>query len=218
VIPRIVHRIWLGSDEPEWTRALAASWEQPGWEVLTHHAPPFELVNQEIYDRAEEIVPDHVGQLRSDILRYELLARFGGVYVDTDYECLRPIDEVIAGASCFAAWEEQYRWVGNTILGSAPGHPFMRNLIAAIPFSVERKRNGARRPNRLTGPHLVTRIWREDPFQATIFDQRQFYPFGWREIAGHIERPVDPQAQWPMAYGVHWWANQRREQGVPCPA
>lgn len=26
--------------------------------------------------------------MKSDILRYEILQKFGGVYIDTDYECL----------------------------------------------------------------------------------------------------------------------------------
>ena len=29
--------------------------------------------------------------MKSDILRYEILQKFGGVYIDTDYECLQNI-------------------------------------------------------------------------------------------------------------------------------
>ena len=32
---------------------------------------------------------------KSDIFRYEILYRFGGVYVDTDFECIKPFE-------CFA--------------------------------------------------------------------------------------------------------------------
>ena len=31
--------------------------------------------------------------MKSDILRYEILHTYGGVYIDTDYECVRNIGE-----------------------------------------------------------------------------------------------------------------------------
>jgi mannosyltransferase OCH1-like enzyme len=32
---------------------------------------------------------------KSDIWRYEILFRLGGVYVDTDFECVRPFDSLL---------------------------------------------------------------------------------------------------------------------------
>lgn len=46
------------------------------------------LRNQHAYSAA----PNY-GQ-KSDILRYELLERHGGVYVDVDMECVRPLDDL----------------------------------------------------------------------------------------------------------------------------
>ena len=34
---------------------------------------------------------------RADVLRYEILRRHGGVYVDVDVECLRPLDDLLTG-------------------------------------------------------------------------------------------------------------------------
>ena len=53
--------------------------------------------------------------MRSDILRLEILARFGGVYLDTDVKPIRPLDEmcppeVRAWAAC-----EQLDIVSNAI-------------------------------------------------------------------------------------------------------
>lgn len=212
VIPRIIHRVWLGGPEPEWTRPFAETWRRPGWEVRQWDedsvAELFPLVNQRIFDDAETIAPDHVGQLRSDVLRYEILHRFGGVYVDTDLECLRPIDSLL-DVDCFAAWEQEGRWVGNTILGCVPRHPFMGRLLDAIPGSV--KRNAGRRPNRMTGPHLVTRLWRHDGEGVTVYGQRQFYPYDWSEVDQFA-----PGDQFSDAYTVHHWANKRRERAIPC--
>lgn len=208
------HRVWLGGQEPEWLRRLARTWtdNHPEWELRqwtdenVHEL--FPLTNQAVYDAATAIAPRNVGQLRSDVLRYEILARFGGVWIDADLECLEPIDDLLEGAECFAAWEEQDRWIGNTFLGSVPGHPFMERLVAAIPGSVEANRG--RRPNRMTGPHLVTRLWRGDPSGLTILDQSLIFPYSWRDIADH-----GLGEEHPGAYCCHHWRNKRCEQGAP---
>lgn len=210
MIPKRIHRIWLGGDEPEWTQPFADSWRLGEWEVVTHTEPPFELANQAIYDQAEEIAPDHVGQLRSDILRYELLYRLGGVYVDCDFQLLKPLDGLLAGIDCFSAWEEQGRWIANGLIGAAPGHPFIAALIAGIPASVQAR--PGQRPARVTGPQYLTRTWRrEGRSTLSIFEQRLLYPFGWREIDDYEPGTFDPAERWPEAIAVHWWANKRRE-------
>lgn len=206
MIPKVIHRLWLGGPEPEWTRPFRATWDRPGWKVVDwderrlEQMPP--LVNQDVFDRAEKIAPDHVGQLRSDVLRYEILWRYGGVYVDTDLECLKPLDPLL-DVACFAGWEVQDRWVGNTILGAVPEHPFIGKLIGGL--------RGVKpgRPNRITGPHHVTRTHRATP-GLTVYPQGHFYPYGWDEI-----RENGPGGDWPDdAFTVHHWANQRREKNL----
>lgn len=203
----IVHRIWLGGDEPGWTRPFADTWRQPGWSVWQwtddNIASLFPLRNQDIYDRAPQIAPHHTGQLRSDVLRYEILHRFGGVYVDTDFECLRPIDGLIEGVECFAAWEEPGRWVNNAILGCTPGHPFLDRLIDGLPRSV--RLNARFKPNRMSGPRYLTNVWRRNGKGVEVFDRELFYPYSWRDVADNA-----PGQDFPDAYAVHHWANKRR--------
>jgi mannosyltransferase OCH1-like enzyme len=212
-LPRVVHRIWLGGPEPDWCRPFADTWRRPGWELRQWSGPEelYPLRNQDVYDRAREIAPDHVGQLRADVLRYEILARYGGVYVDADFECLRPIDALIGGAESFAAWELQERWIANGLMGAVPGHPFIERLIEALPRSVAAR--PGQRPARVTGPQFLTRMQRRHGGLDLILPQHLVYPYGWDEVAEH-----GPNEHWPDAWLVHHWSNQRRERGLPCPA
>jgi len=62
------------------------SWKEynPEWEHIFWDEDmiyELNLVNKEAYD-----AKDNPG-FRSDIARYEILNRFGGMYVDTDFEC-----------------------------------------------------------------------------------------------------------------------------------
>ena len=48
-----------------------------------------------------------------------LLAQHGGVYVDTDVECRKPLDELLTGVEAFAALELPGR-LGTAVIGSVP--------------------------------------------------------------------------------------------------
>lgn len=179
------------------------SWKQlhPDWEHR-FHAEFDDLENQRVYDAAESITP-HVGQLRSDLARYELLWRHGGVYVDTDMEALRPLDDLL-DVPCFAGWERQGRWVNNAIIGAEPGHPLMRSLIEQAPASIHRHRG--ERPNKMTGPHLLTPLAR-DRDDVVIHDEPVFYPYSWSEL--------DAQGgDYGNAYTAHHWDNTRKRRGM----
>jgi mannosyltransferase OCH1-like enzyme len=90
VIPRIIHQIWLGPLTPP-SKALD-SWKKkhPNWEyrLWTEDNLP-NLKNQHAFD-----VSDNYPQ-KADILRYELLEQFGGVYVDADVHCIKPVDRSV---------------------------------------------------------------------------------------------------------------------------
>lgn len=203
MIPRTIHHIWVGPPMPDPLTAYMRTWRDlhPDWEHVLWSSFD-DLTNQDAYDRAEEITP-HVGQLRSDLARYEILHRHGGVYVDCDMEALRPIDDLLS-AGCFAGWETDGVWVNNAVLGCVPGHPLMADLIAAAPASIEA--NAGARPNRMTGPHLLTPHARRHGI--TVHPSAAFYPYHWSNL---------DQRDYGDAYAVHHWANQRRKRGVPLP-
>jgi mannosyltransferase OCH1-like enzyme len=120
--------------------------------------------------------------------------------VDTDLECLRPIDALIRDESCFAGWERQNQWVGNTILGSVPGHPFFADLVEGLATNV-RRRAGSR-PNKLSGPQYLTRVYRRHAKTVRVFDEKLFYPYSFDQLDRQGER-------FPKSYTIHHWDHQR---------
>ena len=82
--------------------------------IKAHGGEEF-LTNQQLYDDAEVYVSErYAGQLRSDLARYDILWRYGGVYVDCDLEALRPIDDLL-DVPGFAGWETDGVWVNNAM-------------------------------------------------------------------------------------------------------
>lgn len=91
-IPKILHFIWFGSDLPEEFREYIDTWKHhhPDYKVMVwdeHNLP--KLQNQTLFDKAKTHAE------RSDIARLEILQRYGGIYIDTDYECHRNIEPII---------------------------------------------------------------------------------------------------------------------------
>ena len=123
-IPKIIHQIWLGSPVPQQFNKYINSWKNnhPDWEYrlwADDDIVAFGLYNQEMYDEAE-----NYGE-KSDIARYEILERFGGVYVDIDFECLQPLDALHHMYDFYIGiqpLDTRYVQVNNALIGSIPGH------------------------------------------------------------------------------------------------
>src|SRR6202012_2361941 len=137
LIPKGFHRVWLGGGEmPEEYVHFGQTWldHPPGWEMRTWSEPELsDLVNQQHFDDALNYAE------KSDFARYEILQRHGGVYLDTDVECLANIEALIEGLQGFIG-EEQYGWLGSAVVGAVPGHPFINRLVSALPKSYDNHR------------------------------------------------------------------------------
>jgi inositol phosphorylceramide mannosyltransferase catalytic subunit len=157
-IPRTFHQIWLGPDPfPEEYAAYQATWlrHHPGWALRfwTEENLPEELRRPEVAERLRNPTD------RSNILRLELIWRFGGVYVDTDVECLRSIDPLIEDTDFFITLRHSGgRSTNNFFFGAVAGHPILdRGLDEIRPrqkFGATNKgRTGVRFMNELIAGH-----------------------------------------------------------------
>jgi len=144
------------------------------------------LVNQSIFDMARSPAQ------RCDVLRYELLYMYGGVYLDMDFECLRSIDQLLLNISAFAGYEVPGR-VAIGILGATPGHPLFRELVLQLPQYFD----PGLPPNVATGPVFMTKAIRKFPY-VKIFDPPFFYPV-------YMDGTVFGEPK--MAYAIHHWAH-----------
>lgn len=207
MIPTTVHRLWTGPPMPDHLAGYVASWTEhhPSWtsRLWTDADDWSWLANYDLWQRAPELFPRNVGQFRADVARLELLHRDGGVWADTDMECLRPLDPLLAEAGdLFLAWEQEPLWVNNAVMGAVPGHPLLAELIDALPASVAARRPGDR-PNRVSGPQFITPHVRAQPAGTVrVYPARMFYPYLWSELDRQGEH-------FPDAYTVHHWHNRR---------
>ncbi|HVX00671.1 MAG TPA: glycosyltransferase [Candidatus Babeliaceae bacterium] len=209
-IPKIIHQIWLGSPLPERYKHHQRSWIKmhPTWQYklwTDRDIRKLGLYNQAAYDAAA-----NYGE-RSDIARYEILYRFGGLYVDTDFECLIPFDifhhryTFYTGVMRIGQIE-----LNNALIGSAPHHPLLRHCIESI--SNENRFDPITQTEARTGPTHFTKSFFEYISSMPNNDLvialpiSFFYPLPVRVAQYNTLQQIK---EWitPNSYAVHYWAN-----------
>src|SRR5271166_1277517 len=144
MIPRIIHQVWVGDSEMpplaqgwrEQMQRLHPDWKHHLWtESTIGQLPGLELLGQ---CRSQSA--------RANVVRLAAINVHGGIYLDSDCEVIRPLDDLL-NHEAFAALEDPH-YVCNAVFGAVPNHPWIRWQIDNLPNYV------ARRPP--WGPALMT--------------------------------------------------------------
>ena len=202
-IPKIIHQIWLGSEFPEKYKLFQQSWikHHPDWEYKLWQEADIEklpLHNRALYDAAR-----NYGE-KSDIARYEILYMFGGLYVDTDYECIKPCDIFHYSYDFYIGiqpLDTNSAQLGIGLIGAAPGHQLLNYAIKGLPASAQQTQQIVVK----TGPFYFTRIFclyaRQVPGITIAFPATFFYPRGYNQS-------FEERVNWlkPESFAVHHWA------------
>lgn len=93
-IPKILHQFWHGGPMPEKYKKLTAKWlaMHPDWQYILwdeQKVAEFGLTNKWMYDNM--VNPS----AKSDVVRYEVVYSYGGVYVDTDFLPCKNFDKLL---------------------------------------------------------------------------------------------------------------------------
>ena len=190
-IPKILHRVWVGpAPMPEEHVEFGESWRahHPDWDHrLWTEDDLAELGIERAYvERAKS--PSEI----SNLMRYRILERHGGVYVDTDFECLRPLGSILRGVEAFAAYTLP-GIAATGIIGCISGHPALRQAAEQSLITV-----GTAPAPTPTGPQFFTQVLADHP-EVTVFPRELFFPYLWDEPHRRYER-------FEHAYAVHHWA------------
>lgn len=179
--PRVIHQIWLGTgNTPPYH--LMDSWKR------AHVADGFDYIlwtEDEL--EARDVILELVEQMkwspsmagRADLLRWELLWRFGGVYSDADSLCLSSCleilehaersgknlvcayeNEAVRGPGCFPQYEDIPRHsplISNGFIAVTKEHPLIRAAIDTL-LRMPRDELSLTPPWRASGPGLLTRL------------------------------------------------------------
>ena len=202
-IPKKIHQIWLGPLESP-IKAMD-SWRilHPDWEYfLWTEANMPSLKNQQVFDDS-----DNYPQ-KSDILRYELLVKHGGIFVDADEYCIKPIDDLLGGLNdqgieVFAAYEgrkQDQELIANGVLGCQQGSAFMQKMVDEIDIS------SAKPAWEMVGPRYLTNMLEKYSPKKAVLRSKVFFPIHHRQKS---KRKISVQElkKDPEIYGIQLWGS-----------
>lgn len=190
-IPRRVWMLWFQgiSEAPIVVQKCMASWveKNPGWDVVLLDSG--NLADYITLDMPDNIVQGTTLQMRSDLVRWALLSKYGGVWADATTFCRIPLDQWIdtAAPTGFFAFYKGKRNVimQNWFLASIKSSPIcaglyemLRNFCVDYPFATRLR--GRRRIlaiplslNRYTRKYwcnpLVVKLFRAYPYTISFY-------------------------------------------------
>ena len=135
-IPKKIPQIWLGPKPipklyKEYTKtwqALHHDWEYKLWRE--EDIASWNFGSKDLFNKASSY------QEKSDILRYEILYRYGGLYIDMDYKALKNFDTLHYTYHFYAGIEPMVNgdsiYIANSIIGSVSNNIILKNTLERI--------------------------------------------------------------------------------------
>lgn len=225
--PQVIHRLWLGPGPmPADYQRFGQDWAElnPGWEVwewtnidVETTVWNNEVVLEDIRERGGDSVEAAVQM--ADVLGYEIIYEYGGLYVNVDIEPLKPMSYFYSyykpRNTAYAGRED---WntdrIVNSVLGGPRRHPFWGHVLDQLPYRYWE--NPEAEMVTTTGPVLLTdcaKEWRtqnpEDGF--TEIARAAFNAVHWSQI------PLgeDAAGRWIESeemIGIHHWGHRKQQR------
>jgi GT2 family glycosyltransferase len=178
-IPKIIHQIWIGN-KPAPTKFMQ-TWKDknPDFEYIFWNEK--EIIKRDIVFKCKEKI-DEIEEIngKADIIRWEILYKFGGIFLDADSICIEPIDNELLSKKCFAGYEqEEVRngLIATGTMGFPKKHPLVKKAIKWIFKNEVSQLKANMMAWQSVGPGLLTRIYNTGEFKDLhIFPSYTFLP------------------------------------------
>jgi hypothetical protein len=133
-IPQIIHQIWIGNKPAP--KKLMQTWsiKNPDFEYIYWNEE--EIIKRGLQLECHEKI-NMINEIngKADIIRWEILYEYGGVFIDADSICVESLDDYFMCKRAFASYEnEQVRkgLVATGTMGFYPKHPLCKDIIEWI--------------------------------------------------------------------------------------
>lgn len=128
MIPRIIHYCWFGGKEkPPLAQKCIDSWRLycPDYQIVEWNESSFDVFRHPYLRWCFE---QKKWAFLSDFARLLILRDHGGIYLDTDVEVVRPLDDLLAFDAFYGFETEKYINTGEGF-GCVPNHPTVEAMI-----------------------------------------------------------------------------------------
>ncbi len=127
-IPKVIHYVWFSAEMPEKTRERIRDWKRlmPDYRIIHWNAENFDVASCRW---VREAVEHKKWAFATDYIRFWALREFGGVYLDTDVQVLRPFDDLL-DRPYFLGMEQTKAIVEAAVIGVEPRSAWVEEILA----------------------------------------------------------------------------------------
>ena len=194
----IIHSIWIGPNPAPkiWMDSVVNFSKKYDYRYILwdkQRVEKFPMKNLKHFEAAESWAG------KADILRYEILQVYGGIYMDADTVVVHGsmLDQLLRSFkadSAFGYENEEDGRIANGVIVAKPQSAFMQALIDAIPL-----RDHSKPAWVATGPVLVTDVYQSNKtsIDVCVFPRTFFYPQTWHGISSldlHKRVKIPPES------------------------
>ena len=235
-VPKIIHQTWKSKNIVDKTfLELQKTWKtnNPHWEYRLYDDEDLENYVRKHHPEYLDTWNSMQKQiLKVDTIRYMWMYDAGGVYVDMDFECYKPLDKLLAtmapGAEVGLGQEPKEHkstcrigklFCCNAFMVSAPRHRFWLHVLEEIKKNVDPKSRIRLDAVQATGPCMLQRAYESWPHkdQIHVWSPRAMYPlsimpnsFYNKETRKRMRRRFEAD---PNVYACHHWAGSWHRPG-----
>ena len=202
-IPKIIHQIWIGPKPApmKWIRSwLEYIKKNPDYQYILwtqNELDRLPMINRNLYQR--EIKP----YAKADIARYEILYKYGGIYIDADIIWLgdKSFNTLIkeSQSTGFFAAKGSKKHLANSLFGCNKGSPHIKAVIDRVKSTYHNNLN--ERVWKRTGPKQFSKALVKR--NITIFPKQYFYPKNWLKNNTHLSiKQIKMES--PISYTFHY--------------
>ena len=176
--PKNIHQVWIGSSPPSYVSQYSSVWKRLNPDFTYRLWTNDDILELGLTNEAQYIASPNPGA-KSDIARYEILNRFGGLYADTDFLPIKPISPHLMDGNFYAGQVFSYSpEFANGLLISPPNSIILTNIINSIaspPSSLSPMQTLS-----FSGAYLLTKVIRDawmSNDMPILLPSQYFYPW-----------------------------------------
>lgn len=197
MISKKLHFIWVG-DESKRPDNCINTWARrhPGWDIKiwgNDELAGYGWINAQ---HMREMSKRELNGV-ADMMRWEILYNEGGIVLDADSVCVRPLPEWMLETEAFACWEneiERPRLIAAGYVGSVPENPFFGQIILDIQAKATVTDNQAWVT---VGPMVLTEAYYKYRYSnLSIFPSHFFIPEHYTGIRYEGPGPIFAHQEW----------------------
>ena len=187
MIPKKLNFVWVG-DESNCPDIVIDTWKvnHPGWEIIIWRNNEFHFHDWKLKDLMKEMWDSDQLCGVADLMRWEILAKYGGYTVDADLISLATLPDWLSDCSFFASYENETvrkGLISNGIVGCEIGSKDAKRIMnfllskkhIAYKYNFMHWKYKKNKAWEVTGPKLLTKLISFSE-TATILPSHFFLP------------------------------------------